>query len=92
MAIRLRDEVLWFEPGRAVCAALGADPWYTLASGTLLAALPPERAQEACRVLGFEGVAARVIGCAEPGSGVFLPDGERLRPPERDEVARLLSP
>jgi len=35
-----RRAVLWFEPGLAVCRALGADPWSTLASGTLLAAFP----------------------------------------------------
>ena len=43
--VRLRidsERVLWFEPGRAVCRSLGADPWGTLASGTLLAAFPPD--------------------------------------------------
>ena len=89
--IRLCGDALWFEPGRAVCAALGADPWGTLASGTLLAALPPERAREACRALENEGAAARVIGSAEEGSGVFHVDGSELRAPARDEVARVLS-
>ncbi len=92
VAIRLHEEALWFEPGRAVCAALGADPWGTLASGTLLAAMPPARAREACRILETEGHAARVIGRAEAGAGVFRADGAELRAPDRDEVARVLSP
>lgn len=83
-------KVPWFEPGRAVCAALGADPWATLASGALLAGFPPERAEEACAALERTGTPARVIGRAEAGSGVRLLDGRELAPPARDEVARLL--
>jgi len=49
VALRIDPErVLWFEPGRAVCRALGADPWGALASGALLGAFPPERAAAAC--------------------------------------------
>lgn len=88
--IALRDEaVLWFEPGVAVCAALGADPWGTLASGALLAAFPEERAESACRALS-ETAAARIIGRAEAGSGVVRPDGSPLPRFDRDEVARVL--
>jgi len=84
------DAVLWFEPGVAVCAALGADPWGTLASGALLAAFPAERADEACRALGEHG-GARVIGHAQPGSGVVRADGSALPRFDRDEVARVLA-
>ncbi len=45
-----RKAVLWFEPGVAVCRALGADPWATLASGTLLAAFPAELAEPPFRL------------------------------------------
>lgn len=91
--VRLRidpERVLWFEPGRAVCRALGADPWGTIASGTLLAAFPPERAASACAALEKGGTPAAVLGEAEAGSGVCLSDGSPLVAPARDEVARVL--
>jgi hydrogenase maturation factor len=84
------DRVLWFEPGRAVCRALGADPWGALASGALLAAFPPERAADACEAIAKRGIPAHVIGRAEPGSGVVLRDGDALPEFARDEVARVL--
>jgi len=83
--------VLWFEPGRALCAALGADPLATLASGCLLAAFPADRAKGVLRSLAQHGHAAAQIGTAEPGSGVCDADGRPLAWPNRDEVARLLS-
>jgi hydrogenase expression/formation protein HypE len=93
-AVRIRLEeksVLWFEPGLAVCRALGADPWGVLASGALLAAFPAERATEACRALERCGIPARAIGNAEGGSGVLRSDGAPLPSFPRDEVARVLS-
>ncbi len=83
--------VLWFEPGRAVCEALGADPWGTLASGTLLAAFPPERAENARARLEARGLAVRVIAEAEPGKAATRADGRPLPRFERDEVARVLA-
>jgi hydrogenase expression/formation protein HypE len=92
LRLLVREErVLWFEPGRSVCQALGADPWATLASGALLATFPAERARAACEALEKSGVPARVIGAAEAGSGVWLSGGRPLPLPERDEVARILS-
>jgi hydrogenase maturation factor len=89
--IRLDEEsVLWFEPGRAVCRALGADPWGVLASGALLAAFPPERVTQACRILEGRDIPARAIGNAEAGSGVLRSDGTPLPSFSRDEVARVL--
>ncbi|MBW2495342.1 MAG: hydrogenase expression protein [Deltaproteobacteria bacterium] len=82
--------VLWFEPGRAVCGALGADPWGALASGVLLAAFPPDRAANACRLLEERGIPARVIGEAVSGSGVLRSDHSPLPTFARDEVARIL--
>jgi hydrogenase expression/formation protein HypE len=83
--------VLWFEPGRAICDALGADPLATLASGALLAAFPPRRAEPVLRSFAEHGHAAAEIGTAELGSGVCEADGGPLTWPGRDEVARLLS-
>lgn len=91
--VRLRidpEAVLWFEPGLAVCRALGADPWATLASGALLATFTADRAPTACAELQRKAAPARVIGSAEVGSGVTLEGRGALRSPERDEVARVL--
>lgn len=85
------SSVLWFEPGRTVCEELAADPLATLASGALLAAFPPDRAENALRALARHGYPAAHIGRASEGSGVCLADGRPLAWPERDEVARLLS-
>ena len=86
-----RQAVLWFEPGIAVCQALGADPWSTLASGTLLAVFPPEVAEAALSAFAERGHQAAVIGTTEPGAGVIDTDDHPIPWPERDEVARLLS-
>ena len=92
VALRIDPErVIWFEPGRAVCRALGADPWGALASGALLGAFPAERAAAACEDLARRGVPAHVIGRAEPGSGVVLTGGAPLAEFPRDEVARVLA-
>ncbi len=93
-SVRLRvdpDAVLWFEPGVAVCAALGADPWSTLASGTLLAAFPEAIATDAAAAFAEAGHAAAVVASAERGSGMVAFDGTPMSPRERDEVARILS-
>jgi hydrogenase maturation factor len=89
LRLRLDEQaVLWFEPGLALCRALGADPWGVLASGTLLAAFAPERAAAALEALADRG--ARVIATAEEGSGVVRSDGRPLTTFARDEVARVL--
>jgi hydrogenase maturation factor len=74
-----------------VCAALGADPWGALASGSVLAAFPPERSDVALRELGSRGHAAALIAHAGEGAGLRLPDGSRLRRFDRDEVTRVLA-
>jgi len=90
--IQLDEEaVIWFEPGRAVCDAVGADPWGALASGALLAAFPADRAAEACRLLDERGVPARVIARAVAGRGVLRSDRSPLPTFPHDEVARVLS-
>jgi hydrogenase maturation factor len=92
--VRLRVDrraVLWFEPGVQVCRALGANPWATLASGALLAAFPPRRAEPALQAFAAEDQPAAIIGQAEAGSGVDDDEGRAIPWPERDEVARLLS-
>jgi hydrogenase maturation factor len=85
-----RKSVLWFEPGVAVCRALGADPWATLASGTLLAAFPADVAESALRALTASGHPAAAVGRAEPGSGVRDDEGRPIPWPDRDDVDRVL--
>lgn len=85
------SRVLWFEPGREVCRALGADPWGTLASGALLAALTAEDGERVCAELEKRGTRAAVIGRVREGAGVWLDSRTELHAPARDEVARVLS-
>jgi hydrogenase expression/formation protein HypE len=86
-----RGTMLWFEPGRAVCFALGVDRWVTLASGCLLASFPPDRAETAVRALRAEDHPSAIVGVAETGSGVDDVEDDPIEWPERDEVARVVS-
>lgn len=85
------DAALWFAPGKALCKALGLDPWGVLASGALLAAFPEDLADEAKRTLVAEGYATAILARAEPGEGVHRSDGGTFRRYEQDEVSRLLA-
>ena len=85
-----RAAVLWFAPGKAVCAALGADPWGVLASGTLLAAFSEDGVDRAQAALAAAGHPSVRLGRAEAGAGVRATDGSRLRRFEQDEVSRIL--
>lgn len=90
VALTLEPErIAWFDPGVALCAAAGLDPWGTLASGTLLAGFAPDRLDRALRDLARAGHTAAVIGRAEAGSGVAFADGTPLPRHERDELSRL---
>lgn len=82
--------LLWFEPGTALCRALGADPFGTLASGTLLAAFPPAGVEAALAAFGSRGLPARVIATARSGSGVRDDAGAPLPRYDRDELSRVL--
>src|SRR5262245_53058361 len=91
VSIRIdRSAVLWFEPGLSVCRELDADPWATLASGTLLAAFSPDRAEAALRILANDKNPVAAIGTAEDGLGVRDEHGTAICWPERDEVDRVL--
>lgn len=91
--VRLRVEtgaVLWFEPGVALCRALGADPWGALASGTLLAGFPDRALAGARAAFAKAGHATAVIAHAGAGAGVLLDGGRPLPRYDRDEVGRVL--
>ena len=79
---------------QAVCRALGLDPLGLLASGSLLAAASPERAEAVLAALRADGVDAAVIGrVTEASAGLRLrsADGVRELPSfPRDELARYM--
>ena len=83
--------VIWFQPALDVCNALGADPWATLASGTLLAAFAPDDVEVVMSELSLHGYQASMIGQAKLGTGVVDEHGRSIALPKRDEVARILS-
>jgi hydrogenase maturation factor len=85
-----RESALWFAPGLAVCQALDADPWSTLASGTLLAVFDSADVEQALSAFAAEGHPAVRIGTAEAEAGVRDSEGRPMPWTERDEVARLL--
>ena len=83
------DRILWYEPGTALCAAAGLDPWGTLASGTLLAGFAPERVDAAVHDLAIAGHRVAVIGRAKIGCGVTLVGSGPLTRFDRDELNRM---
>lgn len=85
------SEVVWFEPGLVVCRALGADPWATLASGSLLVTFPPGRVAFALETLSALDGPVAAIGAVARGAGVRDVNGDAIELPARDEVARLLA-
>jgi hydrogenase expression/formation protein HypE len=92
LALRIDHQAaLWFAPGKAVCEALGADPWGALASGALLAGFAEELIERAEVALSADGYACARLGRAEPGAGVRGADGSSLTRYEQDEVSRILA-
>jgi len=73
-----------------VCGALGADPWATLASGSLLSAFDPAHAAGAAEALATRGHMVAIIGTAQTGHGVYDTADRPIPWPSRDEVSRLL--
>ena len=77
---------------RMLCDALGLDPMGLIASGSLLAAVPPDRAAGLIDALGDAGIEAWEIGrFTEPSAGLKLETDlgvEELPRFDRDELAR----
>jgi hydrogenase expression/formation protein HypE len=86
-----RDALLWFEPGIALCAAVGADPLGTLASGTLLVSLPADRSRAVRDDLRSRGWPAAEIAQTEEGDAVRDTTGAPLLRYERDELSRVFA-
>jgi hydrogenase maturation factor len=81
--------------GRLVCEALGIDPMATIASGALLLAADPRRAERVRRSIEAEGIACAAIGLVVPGQGVAMRTTAGPKPlprPPRDALAALFDP
>ena len=80
---------------RTICDALSLDPLGLIASGALLATLPPSEAEPLVATLNQEGIPTSVIGSVTPASeGLRLVSNGTSRPLptfERDELARFFS-
>ncbi|MDQ7029967.1 MAG: AIR synthase-related protein [Ardenticatenia bacterium] len=79
--------------GRRLCAEFGLDPLGTIASGALLAAVPPEAVNTHLQVLTTADIPAAEVGKLLPaGDGYWLRSGGKRRPLPRftaDEIVRL---
>ena len=89
------DRVAIAPESKAMCAAFGIDPLGTIASGALLATLPPAETPSLLRALEQAGIPAQVIGQAtEPGGPLRARRDGRETPFPRfavDEIARLFA-
>lgn len=76
-----------------VCSLFGLDPLGTIASGALLMAVNPARADDVLAALREQQVHAAEIGWIEKGDAIVLANTARGRAPfitfERDEIARI---
>lgn len=78
---------------QALCAAYGLDPLGLIASGALLAALPPDQTDRLLRACQAAGLPAQVIGQATaPGGALSARRGGQLVPYPQfafDEITRI---
>ena len=89
------DRIPIVEEARIICQALGLDPIGLIASGALLATLPPQDVPRLVEALAADGIQAAEIGrVTPPEDGLKLRvDGDDQPLPvfERDELARWFS-
>ncbi len=90
----IREQIRVFPETEAICGVLDLDPLKLIASGALLVAVAPAGAESVTKALQDNGVSVSIIGEVRPAiDGItIVVDGavERLAPPYRDEIARVL--
>lgn len=72
-----------------LCEAMGVDPLSVFGSGALLAAVPPEDAENALDALDDAGIGAAEIGEIAEGDPGLVLNGERIDEPVRDDLYEL---
>ena len=89
------ERIFIFPETSTLCQAAELDPLGLLASGGLLATLPPEQSSAAVVALESAGIPAQIIGrVIAPEQGVLLHTSQGVEPLPtfpRDELARFLS-
>jgi len=87
-----REHISVFPETEAICTALALDPLKLIASGALLIAVAPDKADSVLTAIASTGVPVAVIGEVRPSSeGITVVTNgavELLAPPVRDEIAR----
>lgn len=78
-----RDRVPIRDGVRAVCTAIGVDPWVVTSAGSLVLTVAQASADELVQALTERGTPAAVCGTVEQGAGVTL-DGDPVEPPAED--------
>ena len=82
-----------FPETHAICSALALDPLKLIASGALLIAVAPDRADVVLTAVAAAGVPVVAIGEVRPATeGITIVTNgnvEPLTPPARDEIARV---
>ena len=88
----IREHIPVFPETDTICSALALDPLKLIASGALLIAVAPDRADSVLTAIEATGVPVVVIGEVCPSSeGITIVTNgavEPLTPPVRDEIAR----
>ena len=88
----IREHIPVFPETDTICSTLALDPLKLIASGALLVAVAPDRADSVLTAIEATGVPVVVIGEVRPSSeGItIMANGavEPLTPPVRDEIAR----
>ena len=89
------DRIPIVEESRIICQALGLDPIGLIASGALLATLPPQDVPRLVEALAADGIQAAEIGRVTPpedGLKLRVDGADRPLPAfKRDELARWFS-
>ncbi len=89
-----QDRIPVLAETRAFAQVLGFDPLALIASGTLLVVVSRRTTEKVLHAFRRSRIEAAVIGeIRRPSQGLCLVDGGKegpLRPPEQDEIARLL--